>query len=454
MIAGYATCLLLCFAVTEASQEVDNMFDLGMCTHFSQQKGIIDLNLQSMKDAGISAIRDEAAWSALERTKGVFSMPERFDSYVKHIDQGDVDVMLILDYANPFYDDGDRPRSPEAIEGFCRYSEYMAKYFSEHVRWYEIWNEWDIPIGLPERHRKRDGEPNRGLPEDYFNLLKEVYPRVKAANPGVTVLGGCPTPGAVRQGWLEKIIQLGALDYCDAISIHTYNYGMQGLQRTPEAWHDWMLEVQAMLRKYNNGVDPDFYVTEMGWPTHAGERGTSPELSASYLGRLYLLARTMPSFKGLWWYDFQDDGWNAEYNENNFGIVRPDLTPKPAYYVTRDISTLVRHGQHIDRLNTPDEHLWILRFRHDGEDVWAIWSGDDQARQVVLKAADPGESLLVQQSGHAPMKRRWGYLDWAGNRRNELEENQLSIVVGHRPYILRGNLGSASVVDVLLRSRE
>jgi len=191
----------------------------------------------------------------------------------------------------------------------------------------------------------------------------------------------------------------------------------------------------------------------MGWPTHAGERGTSPELSASYLGRLYLLARTMPSFQGLWWYDFQDDGWNAEYNEDNFGIVRPDLTPKPAYYVTRDISTLVRHGQYIDRLSTPDEHLWILRFRHDEEDVWAIWSGDDQERQVILRATDPGESLLVQQSGHAPMKRRWGYLDWAGNRRNELEKNQLSIVVGHRPYILRGDLGSASIMDVLLRSR-
>ena len=36
----------------------------------------------------------------------------------------------------------------------------------------------------------------------------------------------------------------------------------------------------------------------MGWPTHVGKQGTEPELSASYLARLYLLARTSESFRG------------------------------------------------------------------------------------------------------------------------------------------------------------
>ena len=453
IIVGYLT-LLASSTVMEGSQDTKNIFDVGVCTHFSQRKGIVELNLQSIKDAGISSIRDEVGWATLERAKGTLSMPERLDGYVRHAAQEGVDVLLVLDYSNPFYDDGDRPRSPEAIEGFCRYSEYVVKHFGKQVRLYEIWNEWDIPIGLPERHRKKDGEPSRGSSEDYFRLLKEVYTRIKAADPDTIVMGGCPTPGAVRRGWLERLVQLGALDYCDAISIHTYNYGMQGLQRTPEAWHSWMVEVQAMLRKYNEGVDPAFYVTEMGWPTHVGERRTSPELSASYLGRLYLLARTLPSFQGLWWYDFQDDGWNADYNENNFGIVRPDLTPKPAYYVMRDVSMLVRQGEYIGRLGNPDEHLWVLRFRHEQEDVWAVWSGDDQDRQVVLETKNPGQGLLVQQLSHKPMEMRWGYRDWPGHKNSELEENQLSIVIGHRPYLIRGDLSGVSVADVLLKPRE
>ena len=98
-----------------------------------------------------------------------------------------------------------------------------------------------------------------------------------------------------------------------------------------------------------------FYVTEMGWPTHVGKNGTDPELAGSYLARLYLLARTSPSFQGIWWYDFQDDGWKPQYNEDNFGLVRPDLTPKPSYHVLADIAPVVAKGQYVGRLPTPAE---------------------------------------------------------------------------------------------------
>lgn len=292
------------------------------------------------------------------------------------------------------------------------------------------------------------------LPEDYFNLLKAVYKRIRAVDPDIPVIGGCPTPGGVRRGWLDKLVQLGGLDYCDMISIHTYNYGMKGFDRTPEAWLGWMVEVQTMLREHNNGMDPPFCVTEMGWPTHVGERGTSPELSGSYLGRLYLLARTLPSFKGLWWYDYQDDGWNPEHNENNFGIARPDLTPKPAYYVMADVSGLIRHGEYVDRLNTSDEHLWILRFNHAQEDIWAVWSGDDQDRQVILKTENPGQNLVLQKLGHKPINRRWGHRDWPRNRDREFNPHQLSVVIGHRPYLIKGDLSGMSVVDVILRASD
>ena len=436
-----------------ASGADDTAFDVGMCTHFCQHKGVVELNIQSIQHAGIRSIRDEVGWSRVESTKGKLEMPAHFDEYVRYAAQQGIDVLLILDYGNPFYDDGNRPTSPEAVEGFCRYAEYVVEHFGDAVRQYEIWNEWDIPIGLPERHRKKDGEPNRGSADDYFNLLKVVYPRIKAVDPGVTVMGGCPTPGAVGNGWLERIIELGAIDCSDAISIHTYNYGRKGSDRTPEAWQKWMHEVQAMLRQYNDGADPDFYVTEMGWPTHVGERGTDPELSGSYLGRLYLLARTMPSFRGLWWYDFQDDGWSAEYNENNFGIVRPDLTPKPAYHVMTGLSSLIRTGEYLGRVNTEDDQLWGLRFQHDGEEAWAVWSGDDQERQVLLTFPQKVEALTLQELGHQPMDRSIGHREWAEGRDTTMDSDTLSLVVDHRPWLLRGELEGASITAVHPRTR-
>jgi hypothetical protein len=421
-------------------------FVVGACTHFSQGKGIVDLNLERIKQAGIASIRDEVPWGAIEREKGKLVMPESFETYVRKAAASGVNVLLILDYANRFYDDGDRPRSPEAIEGFCRYAEFVVRHFGQQVRLYEVWNEWDIGIGMPEKYRKG------GSAEDYVKLLKAVYSRMKAADHSITVMAGGCTSGGVKKGWLEETIKLGALDSCDAISIHSYNYSAEFPERGPEACSAWMTGVQEMLRKYKGGEVP-FYVTEMGWPTHVGKNGTDPELSGSYLARLYLLARTSPSFRGLWWYDFQDDGWKAEYNEDNFGLVRPDLTPKPAYEVLADIAPIVVNGQYVDRLPVDDENFWILSFKVGREDCWALWSADDQERQVILQTKVPARPVMIRKTGHNAYLTKWGFRDWT-NRRSELIPNRLSLVVGPRPYLIGNDLSGVSVVEVIARPRQ
>ena len=144
-----------------AAHAAEDAFVIGACTHFSQGKGILDRNLERIKQAGIASIRDEVGWGAVEREKGKLAMPEQFDSYVRRAAAQGVNVLLILDYGNRFYDDGDRPRSPEAIEGFCRYAEFVVRHFGKAVRLYEIWNEWDISIGMPSKYRPR--RVGRGL---------------------------------------------------------------------------------------------------------------------------------------------------------------------------------------------------------------------------------------------------------------------------------------------------
>jgi hypothetical protein len=436
---------VLCPAGAALTQE--KPFTVGVCTHFSQGKGILERNIESVQQAGIASIRDEVSWGAIEREKGKLGMPAQFDTYVRKAAGQGLNVLLILDYANGFYDDGDRPRSPEAIEGFCRYAEFVVRHFGKDVRRYEIWNEWDIGIGLPERHNKG------GSAQDYFNLLKAVYPRIKAVDPGVTVIAGASTSGAVKKGWLEDIVKLGALDFLDAISIHSYNYSDKFPERGPEACSAWMTGVQEMLRAHNDGKDVPFYVTEMGWPTHVARHGTDPELSASYLARLYLLARTSPSFAGIWWYDFQDDGWNPQYNEDNFGLVRPDLTPKPAYHVMADIAPVVAGGKFVGRVDAKDDSLWILRFKVGSKDCWALWSADDKDRQVILQMESADGLLTIQQTGSHPRFAKWGLRDWT-SRRSEPVANELSLVVGPRPVLIGDDLAGVSVAEVVARFRE
>jgi len=432
-----------------AQQAQAPRFLVGACTHFGQGKGLLEQNLRSLRQAGVTSIRDEVVWGALEREKGKLTMTERFNDYVRRAAGQGLNVLLILDYSNRFYDDGDRPRSPEAIEGFCRYAEFVVRHFGSSVRRYEIWNEWDIGIGLPQRYNKG------GSAEDYAKLLQAVYPRIKAVDPNVAVLAGAATSGGIKRGWLEGIVKLGALKYCDEISIHSYNYSAAFPERGPEACWTWIASLQEMLRQYHGGKDMPLCVTEMGWPTHVGKNATDPELAASYLARLYLLARTAPWFTGLWWYDFQDDGWDPRHNEDNFGLVRPDLTQKPAYYALADVAPIVANAQYVDRLPVDDESLWILSFKLGQEDCWALWSADDKDRQVILQAEVPGPPVTVRQVGHEAFPVPWGFRDWIGKTgAAELIPNRLSLVVGARPSLIGDKLSGISVVEVILRPRE
>lgn len=415
-------------------------FVVGACAHFGPGKGLLPANLSMMKQGGVASFRDEVGWRAVERSKGQFEMPAAGDEFVNQALAAGIQPLLILDYGNPLYDGGDKPRSPEAIGGFCRYAEFVVRHFKGRVKLYEVWNEWDGAIG----------SKTPGSADDYAILIKKVYPRIKAVDRSVTVLGGAPTPSGVRNGWLERLLSLDTLRSMDALSIHTYTYSESGTARMPEAWAAWMNDVRKMMmQKHGSGDAIPLYVTEMGWPTEIDRRGTPPEVSAAYLARLYLLARTMPFLKGIWWYDFQDDGWSATYNEDNFGIVRPDLTPKPAYFSLADIAAVVAQDEFAGRVDTGDPDIWVLRFRGAGaRETWAIWSAhSEDAWQVTLETARTNPpAVRVGEVGRKAIQREWGSRDWVGAHGNAPTlPGRLDLTVRGTPWLISGDLDGVNV---------
>jgi len=430
------------------------VFQVGVGTHFNQAKGILAGNLRMARQAGVTTIRDNLSWSGAEPTKGQYVMPETDAAYIQEALKLGLEPLPILGGSHPLYDGGDKPFSDEAVEGFAGYCGFVARHFRGKVRRYEVWNEWDISLGTK----------TPGTPESYAKLLKAVHRRIKAVDPSVTVMGGGITPTAVRSGWMEKLLEAGALQDLDEFSIHTYNYSFSGRERTPEAWAEWMQQVQAILRKHSGGKDVPLNITEMGWPTQIDRRGSPPELVAAFVARTYLLARTMPFLKGVWWYDFQDDGWNHAYNENNFGLVRADLTPKAGYFALADVAPLVGRAQYLGRAETSDPDVWILKFRlPDGKDVWAIWSThEDDNWQVTLrtKATQP-KPVLIREAGRVAFEREWGTRDWVAERCASghcrgiadapLVPDQLTLVVRDMPWLITGDLSGVSVTGVQRR---
>jgi hypothetical protein len=99
-----------------------------------------------------------------------------------------------------------------------------------------------------------------GTAVDYTNLLKTVYPAVKAANPDVLVLGGALAPTLEPAGspwglndleYLDQMYAAGAADYFDGLAVHSYGLTFPALADPgPEILNFRRVELvrQVMLR--------------------------------------------------------------------------------------------------------------------------------------------------------------------------------------------------------------
>ena len=417
------------------------VFQVGVCTHFQQYKGLTSENLSLIAQSGATAIRDEIYWSEVEKKKGEFSVPEAWETAFNEAIEKGIPPLLILSYANPNYDGGNYPLSDEALEAFAKYCEFVVTKFKGKVKFYEVWNEWNGGCGMHEIP---------GTPEGYVAVLKKVYPRIKKIDPDAIVLGGA-LGGDGTDGWIDKIGPHKVFDFMDGFSIHPYSYVEKGEDRHPEAWLTRFHRSQALVQKYTEGRIMPIYATETGYPNTLSQNGSSPEDTAKFLARCYLLSRTIPWLKGLWWYDFQDDGNHFSDNESNFGIVRTDLTPKSAYYSLQSIADLVATGKFLGRLETSDPLIYILKFldKHN-QDVWAIWSThpDNYYQLTIQNSSSDLKPLTVEEVGRKPLARQWGYRPWVTDRMAPVQKNDFVLSVQGMPWLVRGDLSHASVTEV------
>jgi hypothetical protein len=416
-------------------------FTVGVGAHFAEGGGVLPVNLSVIREAGITSIRGGMRWQFVETQKGRYAIPETFDAMIDQAVAAGLQPLPILGGNVPFFDNNsDRPHSPEALEDLAKYCEFMARRFKGKVRMYELFNEWDAPSRQTE---------TPGAVDAYVNVLKAVYPRMKAVDPSIVILGGALTSKAPGSGWLESFLRAGALQYLDAVSIHTYrNQGAAFPQRGAEGWASAMQRIDELVRKYSGARQVPIYVTEMGWTTELN-RGTRPGLAAAYLARMYLLARTLPFLKGIWWYDFEDDGWGATQREHNFGLVHADLTPKPAYYAMAGIANFVSTAEYLGRIETADPDIWALKFRRpDGKDAWAIWSAhEDDYWQVTLRSSQANPApVSVSQVGRAAFQHLWGTRERGPDA--PVIPNQMTVLVGEMPWLVVGDLSAVRLTGV------
>ncbi|MEU8085332.1 sugar-binding protein [Micromonospora sp. NPDC049101] len=301
----------------------------GVGTHFSQSDP--PSLVPTMAKVGYTHVRDALSWQHVEKTAGTYTMPTYGAPFLNGLAANGMEPLLVAAFANPLYDGGKTPSTPEGHAAFAAYASAMLTLSGTNK--VEVYNEFD-------------GGFNNGLcgrtPQCYLPLLQATYAKVKADHPQAEVVA----PAGGGPAWWEELFQIGGLQYMDRFSAHLYGFPappeVRGLTLIPT--------FRDLIRRYNNGRDMPIDITENGFPTHTNG-GVTELQQGDYLVRAASLAVANGASR-YYWYDFLNDGTTASNQEYNFGVLRRPgylgmnaYAPKPAL-VTQ--SVLIRQLAGLD----------------------------------------------------------------------------------------------------------
>jgi len=291
----------------------------------------VDRTMELLSSTGVKSVRLLIPWAGVEATQNQLDW-STVDKTVNSAAGRGLAVVGIVNSTPRWavasggqYLSG-RPASP------ATYGEFVAKVVSRYlgkISAVEIWNE-------PNAVTFYTPQPD---PAGYVDLLKAAYPRVKAVDPSVVVIGGSLAPlvdfGAYTinaVSFLSQMYAAGAKDYLDAVAYHPYQYTLTFSDGMTVA-NSPMLQL-IELRKVmlaNGDGNKRIWATEYGEP--AAQNGEAQE--NAYVTDMLTKWQELPYAGPMYIYTTRDRSTGSVASDDTFGIYRQNWTPKTVQQVVR-----------------------------------------------------------------------------------------------------------------------
>jgi hypothetical protein len=220
-----------------------------------------------------------------------------------------------------------QPANPAQFGQFA--GAVAARYAPQGVRDFEIWNE-------PNNIAFWQPAPN---PAAYAAILEAAYSDIKSVDPSALVISAGLAPEGNEGGniaqltFLQDLYADGAKGSFDAVGYHPYSF--PALPNTYELWSAWSqmdatpTSVMSIMTAHGDG-NKQIWITEMGAPTGGPDSvGTSGQTEA--VSQAVEDAKNTPWIGALYLYTYQDSGGDPTTDEDWFGLLNADGSPKPAW---------------------------------------------------------------------------------------------------------------------------
>lgn len=194
--------------------------------------------------------------------------------------------------------------------------------YKDRTNWWEILNESNHTTLTPAQ---------------YADLLKVVYPAIKAEQPDSVVIyvGNASIPSTTgpnvqgAEDYLRRVYAAGGRAFFDAVAHHPYQYPLMFSRMDGWTGHGVMRAIRAVMNA-NGDNAKRIWITEAGAPTAGGGQAVTEADQATTLRQLADLVRQAPDEYGpIFWYAFQDRS-SGSTTETFFGLFAADGRAKPA----------------------------------------------------------------------------------------------------------------------------
>ena len=310
-----------------------------------------DLNqeLDDIAHLGFGWVRFDMAWVDVQGTSSKSYNWTNMDRIVAAMHARNLQMLPILAYTPAWarmqqcnLSEKCAPQDPAAYAEFARQA--VRRYASQGVHQWEIWNE-------PNLTQFYQPAPDA---VQYTAMLKASYAAIKAEDPSAVVISGGLSPldgystSINSVTFLDQMYKAGAATSFDAVAMHPYSYPVPASYVAP--WNAWTQlgwttpNVRGTMDKYGD-TGKQIWLTEYGSPT--GGPGAvasvsmynfnmSPDhvdeaLQSTIVQDAFTARSTLGNAGPLFWYSYKDLGTSNVTNENFFGLLHNDGTPKPAY---------------------------------------------------------------------------------------------------------------------------
>lgn len=322
--------LLLFFCLLGVSLST-KAIEVGVGVHPQSFSGTPQKMLDLLKEYKITSFRTDYPWGQVENKKGFYQpADDRIEKTIKLAKNNNIRPLIIYDYGNALYErktlanPRSKPQSQASINAFVNYVKWSTNHLKNDVSTFEIWNEWIQMAGKDNR--------NNALSDNsaklYAILTLKSCKAIKAIKPNAIVIAGSTTPlDEMSNQWLLKVASYGILNCVDGISLHPYNFNYNKKLDYITIINS-MKKLQFQLSSMNHDKPVPFYITEIGVPSVNKATYTLEDTANYFEGYMHEISK-LKYVKGVWWYDFVNDGNNPNDKEHNFGMLNRDFSPKP-----------------------------------------------------------------------------------------------------------------------------